>query len=357
MPGVEGRAERRARFSRRWQVRRIGMLAGMLVWVLAAASLTALPAAATDLPGGGFGIPIDCTLDADCWIVNYPDAGPGSDGVDFRCNHLTYDGHDGTDFAVPDLATMRRGVAVVSAAAGRVLRVRDGMSDAGSADVPDGRACGNGVVVSHGGGWETRYCHLREGSVAVRPGEPVRRGDRLGMVGMSGRTVFPHVELTVLRHGTPLDPFTGREVFSGCGVTERSLWHEGAHPAYSAVRIVAAGFATGAVDMAAIQRDAASPSWLSAGAPALVLWVVTLGVEPGDRLGLRITGPDGSTVFSRREELERTWIRRLDYGGRRLRGSAWTPGVYVGEARLERPGANATEPPVVRAARVEVTLR
>ena len=325
--------------------------------MLAVVSLTALSAAVADIPGGGFGIPIDCTLGTSCWIVNYPDAGPKSTSLDFRCNHLTYDGHEGTDFAVRDLAAMRQGVAVVSAAAGRILRVRDGMNDAGSADMPDGRGCGNGVVISHGGGWETRYCHLRKGSVTVRPGESVRRGDRLGMVGMSGRTVFPHVELTIRRHGTPLDPFTGREVFSGCGAGERSLWHERAHPAYSAFRIVAAGFATGAVDMAAIQRDAASPTSLSAGASALVLWAVTLGVEPGDRLGLSITGPDGSTVFSQQKELERTRIRRLDYGGRRLRGSSWTPGVYIGEARLLRPGSDATEPPMVRVTRTRVTLR
>ena len=126
----------------------------------------------------------------------------------------------------------------------------------------------------------------------------VDRGDRLGLVGMSGNTEFPHVELSIRRNGATLDPFTGREVFSGCGKANRSLWHEDARPSYRAFQVVAVGFATGRADMESLQRDAASPTVLSADAPALVLWVITLGIEPGDRLNLRIVGPDGNTVFS-----------------------------------------------------------
>lgn len=322
--------------------------------ILAAVSLAGHPARANDAPGGGFGLPIDCRLGTDCWIVNYPDAGPGSAGLDFNCNHLTYDGHKGTDFAVRDLEAVRRGVAVVAVAEGRVLRVRDDMGGDGPADVSSERACGNGVVISHGDGWETQYCHLRGGSVTVRPGDPVRRGGRLGLVGMSGRTEFPHVHLSIRRHGAPLDPFTGREVFSGCGVAGQSLWSADARPAYAASQIVAAGFATGRVEMASIQRDAASPAILGTDAPALVLWTVTLGLEPGDRLRLGITAPDGSTVFSQHKTLERTQIRRLDFGGRRRRGEGWAPGLYVGEVSLLRPGQGDTDGLV---SRTSVTLR
>ena len=340
------RVERRGCFAARW---RIG-LAG----VVAIASLAGHSALAGDVPRDGFGLPVDCRLGTNCWIVNYPDAGPGPTSLDFNCNHLTYDGHKGTDFAVRDLAAVRQGVEVVAAAAGRVLRIRDGVSDDGSTGVSDERACGDGVIVSHGDGWETQYCHLREDSVAVRPGESVRRGDRIGLVGMSGRAEFPHVQLSIRRNGTPLDPFTGREVFSGCGVAGQSLWNADARPRYAPSQIVASGFATGRVEMASIQRDAASPTVLSVDAPALVLWVVTLGLEPGDLLSLSVTGPDGSTIFSQHKELERTQIRRLDYGGRRMRGERWMPGLYIGEASLSRPGAGDTGKLV---SRTSVTLR
>ena len=334
------------------------LVPGLTVLALSVAlalTLAAVPSVGADeTPGVGLGLPIDCKLGTNCWIVNYPDAGPGSARLDYQCNHLTYDGHKGTDFAVRDLATMYRGVAVVAAAAGRVLRVRDGMSDDGAVGVPDARACGNAVVIGHGDGWETQYCHLRKGSVAVKPGDTIRRGGHMGMVGMSGRAEFPHVHLGIRRDGTTLDPFTGRPVSSGCGAAGRSLWNADSRPAYAASQIVAAGFATGAVEMKTIRRDAARPAVLGADAPALVLWVVTLGLEPGDLLHLVISGPDGSTVFSHEKELERTQIRRLDYGGPRLRGSSWAPGVYVGEANLLRPGSPAGEEQSIR---VELTLR
>ena len=325
-----------------------------LAGFLAAVSMVGHAASANAAPGDGFGVPIDCKLGTSCWIVNYPDAGSGSASLDFKCNHLTYDGHSGTDFAIRDLEAMRHGVRVVAAAEGDVLRVRDGVGDRGLEDVTQEQGCGNGVVISHGDGWETQYCHLRDGSVAVRPGERVQRGDRLGLVGMSGHAEFPHVELTVRWNGAKLDPFTGRKVFSGCGVTGQSLWHEDARPTYAASQVVAVGFATGRVDMAVLQRDAASRSVLSTDAPALVLWVITLGIEPGDLLSLRITGPDGSTVFSHQKEMERTQIRRLDFGGRRVRGNGWTPGVYVGHVSLARPGSREFGERVVR---TSVTLR
>ena len=340
------RGGRRGLVTNPWQCRPAEILAAVLV--------AGCATAADAVPGDGFGLPIDCKLRTSCWIVNYPDAGPGSEHLDYRCNRLTYDGHGGTDFAIRDLEAMRHGVRVVSAAAGEVLRVRDGVGDGGLADATEGRGCGNGVVISHGDGWETQYCHLRDGSVAVRPGARVERGDRLGLVGMSGNAEFPHVELTIRRNGATLDPFTGREVFSGCGKAGRSLWHEGAHPSYRAFQVLAVGFATGRVDMESLRRDAASPTVLSADAPALVLWVITLGIEPGDRLHLRIVGPDGNTVFSQERESKRTRIRRLDFGGRRVRGDGWTPGVHIGEVSLVRPGSREGAKRMVRAS---VTLR
>ena len=325
-----------------------------LAEILAAALMAGYVTTADAVPGDGFALPIDCTLWTNCWIAHYPDAGPESENLDYGCNHLTYDGHSGTDFAIRDLEVMRHGVRVVSAAAGEVLRVRDGVGDGGLADATQGRGCGNGVVISHGDGWETQYCHLRDGSVAVRPGDRVNRGDRLGLVGMSGNTEFPHVELSIRRNAATLDPFTGRELFSGCGKAGRSLWHEDARPPYRAFQVVVVGFATGRVDMESLQRNAASPTVLSTDAPALVLWVITLGIEPGDRLNLRIVGPDGSTVFSQEKVMKRTQIRRLDFGGRPVRGDGWTPGVYIGDVSLARPGSRENGK---RTVRTSVTLR
>ena len=61
----------------------------------------ALPAGAFD-----FGFPVACTLGVDCHVQNYFDRDPGAGTADIGCGNLTYDGHDGTDFALPTLAAM-----------------------------------------------------------------------------------------------------------------------------------------------------------------------------------------------------------------------------------------------------------
>ncbi len=103
------------------------------------------------------------------------------------------------------------GVDVIAAAAGKVAGIRDGIPDVrygpDNADSVKGRECGKGVVLRHDDGWETQYCHLREGSVTVERGQQVMAGDILGEVGMSGRAQFPHVHLSVRRDGKVIDPF------------------------------------------------------------------------------------------------------------------------------------------------------
>ena len=176
---------------------------------LAALCLTlAAPVAA-----GAFDLtpPIACDLGEDCHIQQYVDADPGPGSQDFRCGTLSYDGHKGTDFALPSLVEMEAGVAVLASAPGVVRALRDGMADgsfaAGNAASVEGRECGNGVVIDHGDGWETQYCHLRRGSVQVSKGDRVARGAPLGAVGMSGKAEFPHVHLSVRRNGEVVDPF------------------------------------------------------------------------------------------------------------------------------------------------------
>src|SRR3954447_17268207 len=122
-------------------------------------------------------LPVACEIGRSCEVQHYVDRDPTGGSKDYQCGTLTYDGHDGTDFRVPDLAAQRAGVDVLAAARGRVLRVRDGVADISVQELGrervEGTECGNGVVVVHEGGYETQYCHLAKGSVAVRPGDIV----------------------------------------------------------------------------------------------------------------------------------------------------------------------------------------
>lgn len=60
------------------------------------------------------------------------------------------------------------------------------------------------VQIAHGGDLETSYCHLA--SAAVRPGQAVKRGARIGGVGNSGRSTGPHLHYEVWKSGRPVNP-------------------------------------------------------------------------------------------------------------------------------------------------------
>ncbi|MEX2648168.1 MAG: M23 family metallopeptidase, partial [Alphaproteobacteria bacterium] len=201
-----------------------------------------------------FEVPIDCAVGRDCFVQNYVDQDASAGYADFACGSLSYDGHDGTDIRLTNLVAMTRGVAVLAAADGTVLRTRDGMDDVSVAEIGaeavEGREAGNGVIIDHGDGWETQYGHLRKGSVRVAPGQRVAAGEPIGLVGLSGGTEFPHVEFVVRHGGEEVDPFIGLAPGSGCGVGDAPLWSAAAMSrlAYRAGGLLSAGFATEAPD-------------------------------------------------------------------------------------------------------------
>jgi murein DD-endopeptidase MepM/ murein hydrolase activator NlpD len=86
----------------------------------------------------------------------------------------------------------RRGTPVVASAAGVV-------TVAGA----DG-GLGKAVHVRHDYGVVTKYGHLHE--VAVKPGERVKRGQKLGSMGSSGRSTGPHLHYQVEVNRKPVNP-------------------------------------------------------------------------------------------------------------------------------------------------------
>lgn len=279
--------------------------------------------------------PLECRLGETCFLQSHVDRDPGPGAADFTCGPASYDGHKGTDFRLATRAEIADGVAVLAAAPGAVRAVRDGMADRRLGETPDvsGRECGNGVVIDHEDGWSTQYCHLRRGSVAVAPGDRVVAGDRLGLVGLSGETEFPHLHLTLRRGETVIDPFTGAAIDTPCGPGD-SLWAEPIPPQIG--EIMLAGFATGIPDYATIRTDPPRPDRLAADAPALVVWTHAIALRAGDRLVLTLRDPQGRVVAEDVHAMPRNRATQYRAVGLRRPAGGWVPGRWTGEVALMR---------------------
>lgn len=295
-------------------------------------------------------LPVACLPGDTCWIVNYFDADPGPGSRDYACGTLTYDGHDGTDIAIRDRSVMALGVPVLAAAAGVVRAVRDGMPDKTLAEIGEdqvkGRECGNGAIIDHEDGWATQYCHLRSGSLAVRPQDRVAAGQEVGLVGLSGKTEFPHLHLAVWHRDRKLDPFVGLEPAEDCALGPAPLWSPRALAAleYRPLAIYNSGFSQGAPDPQGVRQGRYHDARLPADAPALVFWADVFGVQAGDRLILRIVAPDGEELVRNGSALEKRQARRFQYVGKRRPAPRWPRGHYRGEAIVVRgEGENRLE--------------
>ena len=309
--------------------------------LLALASLSVLAPAAARAAPPRLSLPLACVVGRTCEIQHYVDRDPGPGLRDYRCGVQTYEGHSGIDFRIPDMAAQRRGVDVLAAAAGKVARLRDGVPDisirAPGAPSVANQECGNGVVIDHGDGWETQYCHMARGSLRVKTGDAVAAGAPLGRVGLSGDTEFAHLHMTVRHAGVVVDPFAPA-AGAGCGA-QASLWTPAAQAAmsYRQGAILNAGFATGPVTLDQAEAGGIAPP--SSDAPWIVPYVRSIGLQGGDIVELDLKGPGGvALAHSRAQPLDRWKATWLSFIGKRRPPDGWPPGVYVADYKVWRAG-------------------
>jgi murein DD-endopeptidase MepM/ murein hydrolase activator NlpD len=318
------------------KIRNWGVSLALLVLPLAAVR-------AQDAPT--FSSPLECEIGKTCVVQNYVDHGTVSGARDYRCGFLTYHGHKGTDIRVAGSAAIEQDVAVIAAAPGRVRAARDGMPDvsvrAAGKQAVAGREAGNSVVIDHGGGWETQYAHLRKGSVAVRAGDSVRRGQRLGLVGLSGYTEFHHLHFEVRHWRAIVDPFVGVEDSEPCALGRAPLWrkHELEALAYVATGLLDAGIAAAPPVLSEGAVDRERTGSFAPTAAAAVFWVQIYGAREDDLEEIRLSAPDGRVLASRRGRIPGNKAQWLAYVGNRRADAPWPPGAYRGEyALLRGPG-------------------
>lgn len=290
------------------------------------------------------GLPLDCEIGRTCFIQNYVDHDRSGGTSDYKCGALTYDGHDGTDFRLPTLAMQHKGVDVLAVADGQVLRTRDGVADisvsAPGAPPVAGHECGNGALIAHADGWQTLYCHMARGSLRVKPGDRVKAGQSIGQVGLSGKTEFPHVHLTVRLRGEVVDPFAFGASEGSCG-GGTALWNPSLRNAlaYRAPAVLNTGFANGPVTMDQVEADDGAKLAPGLEGAALVAFARAIGLKRGDVLRLSITGPDGRTFVDKTEEpLERDKAQVLIFVGKKRPPEGFRPGAYRAEYFVIRDG-------------------
>jgi murein DD-endopeptidase MepM/ murein hydrolase activator NlpD len=306
----------------------------------------ALPASAQDI---SLRFPVACEIGRTCFIQHYVDRDPSSAVSDYQCGTLTYEGHDGTDIRVPTIAAQKAGIDVLAAADGTVLRIRDGVEDVsltgrGRQSVAN-TECGNGAVVDHGNGWEAQYCHMAKGSLAVKPGDTVKAGDRIGRVGLSGMTEFPHLHFTLRKDGKPVDPFAYGAAEKSCG-GGKSLWEASLQRAlaYQAGSVLNKGFAPGPVTMEAIESGAAERDVPTTGSPALVAYVRSIGLKGGDVQTLTLFDPNGKPLAQNKAPpLDRDKAQWMAFAGIKQPTGGFVPGLYRAIYRVERDGKAAIE--------------
>lgn len=284
--------------------------------------------------------PVACNLGKNCFVQNYVDLDLSTGVRDFSCGSATYDGHKGTDIRLLSTRDSYANVAVLAAAPGTVKALRDGMPDrltGRGVSAPSGRECGNGVVVDHGGGWVTQYCHLRQGSVAVRRGQRVERGTRLGSVGYSGKAQFAHLHISVRKDGKVVDPFLNSRVGSSCHRQPREgLWAPGtAWPSTSGV-LIQAGFVDRPVNSRMAETGQIEDLALNATSPALVFFTRHINLRAGDSIRVSIRGPSGFRAKNKAKPLIRPKAQYVAFVGKKRKSARWPSGRYSAKVVLVR---------------------
>jgi len=95
---------------------------------------------------------------------------------------------------------MHRGVDIANHTGTMVIATADGVIKT----TQTSSGMGKFIVINHGYGFQTRYGHLS--AIKVKPGQKVKRGDIIGLMGSTGYSTGPHLHYEIIRNGNFLDP-------------------------------------------------------------------------------------------------------------------------------------------------------
>ncbi|MGB7287569.1 MAG: M23 family metallopeptidase, partial [Salaquimonas sp.] len=243
--------------------------------------------------------------------------------VDPLCGSASYDRHKGTDIRLLSLADIEKNISVLATADGMVKAVRDGEPDklvntSADREAVKDRECGNGVVIDHGKGIETQYCHMKKDSIVVQKGDKLKTGDVLGAVGASGLAQFPHLHLTLRMNGETIDPFTGKNLGDDCGRDiSNSWWNDKALSQSDGDALILRSGLAGTVVNHNELVVAGGPKPASTKDAATVGWAWFANLKKGDQIKMTLTGPNGLSTENTTEPLDRNKASWSGYIGKK----------------------------------------
>ncbi len=134
-----------------------------------------LVSASSILAATPIGLPIDTSVNSSFGYRRDP------------INGRSADFHSGLDLTVP------HGTPIYATADGTVLSADRSLNGYGLL-----------LTIDHGYGLITRYAHLSK--ALLEPGQNVKRGDKIALVGNTGRSTGPHLHYETILGGVPVDP-------------------------------------------------------------------------------------------------------------------------------------------------------
>lgn len=175
-------------------------------------------------------LPLDCSLNQDCFVLYYPDRIVNPDYGDYRCGGLSFDNNRATIFAVkPRLNSDEESIPVLAAADGVVEAVVFKEKNIFIQGVPF-------ISIKHRDSYETKYAQVKANSIAVKKGQKVKQGDVIAYTEKGEDGIFNELNFTVFKNNRVVDPAVGAKASLDCNVVEKPLWQN--TPPYTPITLV-----------------------------------------------------------------------------------------------------------------------
>jgi hypothetical protein len=271
--------------------------------------------------------PVACRLMDNCWITNHVDLDRDKGHAeDYMCGSKTTDGSKSTHISLGSLSATKKNIPVIATADGQVTVARHNTE-----------FCGTRVLIDHGGGWESNYCHLNSKTLHVREGQHVKQNQIVGSIGVSGQTDWPHLSYALLRNGMVFDPFSGRTNLEGCSRASQPLWLAKMNPLYEPAHVASIGFNFGFLDGNKIKAGTLKAATaMKHDTPQMSLWTLMMNIQKGDEIEIKIIEPSGRLLKKKIIKSKKNTKYYPVYLST-LRGNfLWDKGVYKGVITVTR---------------------